>query len=325
MSLKKLITEEDNISVNSDTNNKIKTPAKLKKLKIIHKQIKKLKKMKKVIKKMIKKKIKKLDNQETTDEESSNGEISDGEISDEKTIEESSNEDIILDMNNIDDEDNNQWKEKKSDYSQIYKAIKNNCLEKIKEIINNDTSELNKHYENENLEHETPLITAVKHKNIEIVKLLLEYKPDMDLQNDEGFTAFHIAVDMNLPKIIKLLINHTQDFSITDYNDYTILNSACVNENIEVIKYILHNTEDPKSMINFKNISGDTSLHSAVFIGDNEEIVKLLLKYNANLKIKNTEEKTALDIALSSKKSKFAKLLLNYNENINNNNSMLNL
>ena len=54
---------------------------------------------------------------------------------------------------------------------------------------------------------ETPLLIAIKDKNLEIIRLLIENQVDIDMQNKFGETPLLIALENNDMKIFKLLID----------------------------------------------------------------------------------------------------------------------
>ena len=64
-------------------------------------------------------------------------------------------------------------------------------------------------------------------------------------------------------------------------------------DNIETLTFLLDHNADPNLQAN----NGNTSLHFAVISGDYPEKVLLLLKYNANVTIKNSYGKTPLELA----------------------------
>ena len=55
----------------------------------------------------------------------------------------------------------------------------------------------------------TPLITACRRNHYDIAKLLLDHPSlDPNVQNEDGYTVFHIACSNNNLPIVKLLLDH---------------------------------------------------------------------------------------------------------------------
>ena len=57
----------------------------------------------------------------------------------------------------------------------------------------------------------TPLIKAVQVENIECVKLLIEYGADINLKDDDGYTALMRAVEMRYNDIVEVLVKGGAD------------------------------------------------------------------------------------------------------------------
>lgn len=56
-----------------------------------------------------------------------------------------------------------------------------------------------------NVEGTTALMAAVENGSVDMIKLLLKFKPDTSLKNMHGQTAFDLAIEKNDPVRIKLL------------------------------------------------------------------------------------------------------------------------
>ena len=105
----------------------------------------------------------------------------------------------------------------------------------------------------------------------EVVKLLLEYCADINLQNNTGETALMLA---------------------SRNSNYT--------SSIETVKLLLENGAD----VNLKNKDGETALIQASMLSNNtssNETVKLLLEYGADPNLQNKYGKTAYDLASANK------------------------
>ena len=138
-----------------------------------------------------------------------------------------------------------------------------------------------------------PLHHAVGAKNIEMAKLLLDYKADINKGTyDRRYTPLSYAVDANNIEMAKLLLGHKANINKQDKWDWTPLLRAVWRNNIEMVQLLLENNAD----INLPNEEGQTPLHRAV-LENNIGMVRLLLENNADPNIKDRNGKTALDVA----------------------------
>lgn len=87
--------------------------------------------------------------------------------------------------------------------------------------------------------------------NIEIVKILLEYKSEdnenvilkkdaeIDCQDIEGYTPLMIASYNGSYDIVKLLLEYNASVDITNNYNYSALIYACIYGNLDVVKILL--------------------------------------------------------------------------------------
>jgi ankyrin repeat protein len=54
----------------------------------------------------------------------------------------------------------------------------------------------------------TPLMSAVGGGSVEMVKLILEKRPDLDSANDQGYTALRVAREAKRSDLVDLLESH---------------------------------------------------------------------------------------------------------------------
>ncbi|WCL40177.1 ankyrin repeat protein [Pigeonpox virus] len=108
----------------------------------------------------------------------------------------------------------------------------------------------------------TPLVVSASLGHTEIVKILLKYGANIDGRISTWFTsALHTAVQYNKYETARLLLENGANVNIQDYELMTPMHTT-----------LLHNPF-------------------------NEKMVRLLLKYGADIRLKNNTGDSAIDIA----------------------------
>jgi len=110
--------------------------------------------------------------------------------------------------------------------------------------------------------------------NIATIELLLSHDCVVNVQNDDGKTPFHNAIERNDEDVINLLLTKDINVFTVDRKGRTPLHDAVIYGNVSIVKMILKRTLPENVYIGDKN--GVTAVHTAVFYG-REEIIKLLL------------------------------------------------
>lgn len=145
----------------------------------------------------------------------------------------------------------------------------------------------------------TALMYAVKIKNIEMVKLLIESGANLDVQNKYRMTALMYAVscknrfyiDCANMEIIRLLIESGANLDVRDKYGMTALMYA---------------------------VSYKIEIENILYIGANIEIIRLLIESGANLNIRDKNRKTALVYSLDNEiEIEITKLLIQHGADIN--------
>lgn len=167
-----------------------------------------------------------------------------------------------------------------------------------------------------NKDGDTALHLAASYNRIEITKILIDAKADVNLQNKLGQTALHRAVQENNIDIARLLIDAQADVNLQDNNRENALFYAVSrmttgnrsNANIDMIRLLINAKVD----INQQDEHGYSVLHTAVDQDVNSLIIKVLLAAGVNVKLKNKYGHTALDNAITEGKYQMIKDLLRY-------------
>ena len=145
---------------------------------------------------------------------------------------------------------------------------------------------------------------AVKDRSDDVINLLIANKStDVDLSNKLGETPLMLAaIDGNLP-VVKALVEKRN--AQIDHIGWTPLHYACAKGQLEVSKYLIAKG----AIIDSLSVGDNTPLIMAVQSG-NEELVALLLSKGADIRLKNSQGLTAIDIAVIYQKPWIAEGLL---------------
>lgn len=145
---------------------------------------------------------------------------------------------------------------------------------------------------------------AVKDRSDDVINLLIANKStDVDLSNKLGETPLMLAaIDGNLP-VVKALVEKRN--AQIDHIGWTPLHYACAKGQLEVAKYLI----SKGAIIDSLSVGDNTPLIMAVQSG-NEGLVALLLSKGADIRLKNSQGLTAIDIAVIYEKPWIAEGLL---------------
>ena len=188
-------------------------------------------------------------------------------------------------------------------------------------------------YLKEQFKDQTTFHDIIKFSNTIAIKVAIQHQKNFEIQDKEGKTALHHAVERNNLSIIKLLTKDNKAdtiFSIKDNNGKTPLMCAiekCKNHpitenNIKIIEELIkHET----NFDYYNENNGKTALHYAAEF-KNVEIATLLIKYQIIHHIKNNTKitfnnkdyngKSAYDYALETGNSEITTVIKKYETTI---------
>ncbi len=151
----------------------------------------------------------------------------------------------------------------------------------------------------------TPLIVAAYTNQIAAAKLLLEYKPDLDAFDDKGWTPLHAATDSDLLEFAKLLVGAGANPNHPGKGKVTPMVVAVRSRQAATLAYLL-SLDDVD--ISAQDERGQTLLHLAAALGAVDE-AKVLLEGGIDTSLKDSKDRTALDLAVRYKRDEIIQLL----------------
>ncbi|XP_069806447.1 ankyrin repeat and SOCS box protein 2 isoform X1 [Dendropsophus ebraccatus] len=146
-----------------------------------------------------------------------------------------------------------------------------------------------------NKARETPLYKACERKNNEAVKMLVEYRADVNHRCNQGWTALHEAVARNALDIIDLLVKGGAKIEAKNCYGISPLFVAAQSGQLEALRYIVKCGAD----INTQANDSATALYEASKNG-HDDIVEFLLSQGADANKQNKDG--FLPIHIASKK-----------------------
>jgi ankyrin repeat protein len=159
-----------------------------------------------------------------------------------------------------------------------------------------------------------PLHYAINRKNIDAVKLLLEYGSNVNYKDKDGLNALHMAVYARSYDICKLVINHGVNInSICDTGE-TALHIACNLSLLDIVELLIKH----KININKQDFEHHfTAFHYAVNI-NNKNIIMILLKNDAGINIQDAYGNTVIHYCIMEHNLEILEIIvMNTKEKIN--------
>ena len=152
-----------------------------------------------------------------------------------------------------------------------------------------------------------PLLTACCHGHVQIIKLLHEYGAQVDLQNNQGWTALMQASQNGRCEVVRLLHEYGAQVDLQNNGGWSALMAASADGHCEVVK-LLH---EYGAHVDLQNNDGLSALMAASYCG-HFEVVKLLLQYGAQVDLQKNDGWSALMAASVDGHCEVVKLLLQY-------------
>jgi ankyrin repeat protein len=156
---------------------------------------------------------------------------------------------------------------------------------------------------------QTALHWAALRGNEAIVRLLLDFRADIEAKDNDGKTVLHSAASSQKPNeaVVRLLVDLGGDFKARDNDGKTVLHSAAEGGNEAVVRLLVDRGADIEATDDDKK----TVLHSvASFWKPNEAVVRLLVDLGADLEAKDNNRKTVLHSAAQEGDEAVVRLLV---------------
>ncbi|KAK6523910.1 hypothetical protein TWF281_001875 [Arthrobotrys megalospora] len=187
-------------------------------------------------------------------------------------------------------------------------AIKEKNIDTVKILLNDPSLDINA----QGGKYGAPALYHAL-KDIELVKLLLKNGADANQECGDGSRCLNVAVRSGDLELAKLLQENGADVNAQSSGDAAAIVDACSRGNKDMVSFLLDQNAD----INAWDSKHGDALQAAAYKG-HKEIVELLLKNGADIKAPEGEHGSCLEAAImGGKNPDIVHMLLNSGANIN--------
>uniref|UniRef100_A0A336KKD9 CSON012202 protein n=1 Tax=Culicoides sonorensis TaxID=179676 RepID=A0A336KKD9_CULSO len=188
---------------------------------------------------------------------------------------------------------------------------------------------------------DTPLHLAARRRDVDMVRILVDYGTNVDSQNGEGQTALHIAAAEGDEQLVKYFYGVRASAAIADNQDRTPMHLAAENGHATIIEIladkfkasIFERTKDGSTLMHIASLNGHAdcammlfkkgvylhmpnkggarSIHTAARYG-HVGIINTLLQRGEKVDVTTNDNYTALHIAVESCKPGVCETLLGF-------------
>jgi ankyrin repeat protein/L-ascorbate metabolism protein UlaG (beta-lactamase superfamily) len=152
----------------------------------------------------------------------------------------------------------------------------------------------------------TPLLLAMTDTNPELALALLNYKPRLDLRNNNGVLPIHRAAQKHSLQLVQRLVSSGADINATDTRTGgNVLHWAAEGGNLEVINYLITQGFNPNQDSNDQWKPVDKAV-----AGGHLDALKLLLEKGATFPILNNPDDYFFIVAINSGNTELVSYLI---------------
>lgn len=170
----------------------------------------------------------------------------------------------------------------------IFDAVKGDNLARLEQLLKSDPSKA--HLSDD--DGWTPLHWAVRRGNMQALKIILKYSPDLNARDCNGETAVSWAICQNNAEALQALLQAGANPDIPDLFGRTPLHCASSLEFTPLVKMLIN----AGAQINKPDEDGETPLHRSSRFGK-ESSSSLLSSSGANLSLTDSHGRTAAQVA----------------------------
>lgn len=159
---------------------------------------------------------------------------------------------------------------------------------------------------------ETPLFWALSIENTQAITLLLDRGADVNVKDRCGSTPLYIAAAKHDINVIRMLLERGADVNVVSLKKNTPLVNAVLHNDVSCVQFLL----EMGAKTDLRDDLGFTSLHHAVY-NRLEDKVQVLLENGANTEIQCIKGYTPLHLSIWFKYKRISKFLIEKGANTN--------
>ncbi|RWS13087.1 E3 ubiquitin-protein ligase mind-bomb-like protein [Dinothrombium tinctorium] len=167
---------------------------------------------------------------------------------------------------------------------ELVKAAANGDAQKCEEILQRPDADVNGVFASH-----TALQAASQNGHLEVIKILLKYNADVEIEDKDGDRAVHHAAFGDEPGVIEALARAGADLNARNKRRQTPMHIAVNKGHVGVVKSLLELGCHPS----LQDSEGDTALHDAIS-KKRDDMLSLLLDHNADITLTNNNGFNAL-------------------------------
>jgi len=169
-------------------------------------------------------------------------------------------------------------------HEELVKAAANGDTQKVEEILKRVEADVNGVFAGH-----TALQAASQNGHLEVIKILLRHKADVEIEDKDGDRAVHHAAFGDEPSVMDVLALAGADLNARNKRRQTALHIAVNKGHVGVVKTLLELSSHPS----LQDSEGDTPLHDAIS-KKRDDMLTLLLDHNADITLTNNNGFNAL-------------------------------
>lgn len=186
------------------------------------------------------------------------------------------------------------------DENDIYHAIMNDDIDRVREILMRHPTVINEAVDNE----QTVLQYAASHGKTRMVKVLLENRADYNAENKAGYTAIHLAAKNGHLQIVQIMVSFGVNLESQNIEGHSPLHVAAISGELDVVKWLALNGANVKA----KDMGGRSAIALAKQ-NRHEDVVTFLTNFmrKKNIPMESSSSESSLLSSTSSSSSESEK------------------
>jgi len=159
---------------------------------------------------------------------------------------------------------------------------------------------------------------AAQNNRISTLELLIGLGIEVQIDDGEGYSALHCAVEKDQQDAVKLLLQKGATIESVKHPEIdSPLHITAQKKNHKMLQFILANCKNPSSVVNLPGVSGRTALHISVMKKDTKSLEILLGTEGIDINAQDKRKQTPLHLACEYQSEECGKILIERRAKLN--------